>query len=94
MGLTLVGGALVKDQRWIQGGTALKSDIYISHSMYKFRAYRTRNERIEVLHERVGILFFSGTWGSVWGSPRRLQVLYLIPGPGVPRNIYRKANSR
>ena len=32
-------------------------------------------------------LFFSGMWESVWGFPRRLQVPYVIPRPGVPRHI-------
>ena len=49
--------------------------------------YRTRNERVGGFHERVGVLFFSWIWGSVWGSPRRLQVPYVIPRPGVPRHI-------
>ena len=39
------------------------------------------------LHERVGVLYFSGMWGLVWGSPRRLQVPYVIPRPDVPRHI-------
>ena len=39
-------------------------------------------------NERVGVLFFSGMWGSVWFSPRRLQVHYVIPRPGVPRHIH------
>ena len=42
----------------------------------------TRNERDGVCHERVGVLFFSGISGSVWGSPRRLQVPYVIPRLG------------
>ena len=46
------------------------------------------NERVEVCNERVGV-FFSGMLGSVWDSPRRLQVPYVIPRPGVPRHINR-----
>ena len=51
-------------------------------------SYRTRNEWVGVFHERVRVLFFSGMWGSVLGSPWRLQVPYVIPGPGVPRHMY------
>ena len=47
----------------------------------------TRNEWVGVCHDRVGIIFFSGMWGSVWGSSRRLQVPYVIPRPGVTRHI-------
>ena len=43
----------------------------------------TRDERVGVCHDRVGIIFFSGMLGSVWGSSRRLQVPYVIPRPGV-----------
>ena len=42
--------------------------------------HRTRNER-------VGIIFLSVGWGSVWGSSRRLQVFYVIPGSGVVRHM-------
>ena len=28
----------------------------------------TRNEKVAVCHNRVGIIFFCGMWGSVWGS--------------------------
>ena len=49
---------------------------------------RTRYEGVGVFHERVGVLFFNGGWGSVWGPPRRLQVPYVIPRPGVPRHMY------
>ena len=38
-------------------------------------------------NERVGIIFFSGMFWSVWGSPRRLQVPYVIPRPGVTRHM-------
>ena len=31
---------------------------------------------------------FSGMLGSVWGSSRRLQIPYVILGPGVPRHMY------
>ena len=47
----------------------------------------TPNERVGVCHDRVGIIFLSGMWGSVWGSSRRLQVSYVIPRPGVPCHI-------
>ena len=30
----------------------------------------TRNERVGVCHDRVGIIFFTGMFGSVLGSPR------------------------
>ena len=49
--------------------------------------HRTRNERVGVCHDRVGIIFLSGGWGSVWGSSRRLLVPYVIPRPGVPRHF-------
>ena len=49
--------------------------------------HRTCNERVGVFHVRVGIIFFSGRWGSVWGSSRRLQVPYAIPRPGVVRHL-------
>ena len=52
-----------------------------------FSVHGTRNERIGVCHDRVGIIFLSWGWGSVWGSSRRLQVPYVIPRPGVPRHI-------
>ena len=44
--------------------------------------YRTRNERVGVCNDRVGIIFLCGIWGTVWGSPGRLQVPYVIPRPG------------
>ena len=47
----------------------------------------TRNERVGVCPDRVGINFFIGMWEQVWGSPWRLQVPYVIPVPGVPRHI-------
>ena len=49
--------------------------------------HRTHNDRVAVCHDRVGIIFFSGMLGSVWGSSRRLQIPYVIPRPGVPRHI-------
>ena len=39
------------------------------------------------LSRHVGIIFLSGGWGSVWGSSRRLQVFYLIPGSSVVRHM-------
>ena len=55
--------------------------------------HRTRKERIGNCHDRVGIIFFRGRLGSVWGSSQRLQVPYLIPRPGVTRHIYKNKNS-
>ena len=49
--------------------------------------HRSRNERVGVCHDRVGIIFFSGMWGSVWYSSRRLQVFYVILGSGVVRHM-------
>ena len=45
-----------------------------------------RNARVSgwSLKERVGVLFFSGMCGSVWGPPRRLWGPYLISRPGLP----------
>ena len=48
----------------------------------------TRNERVGVCQDRVGIIFFSGMLESVWGSSRRLQVPYVIPRPIVTRHVY------
>ena len=48
----------------------------------------TSNERVGVCHDRVGIIFFCGMWGSVWSYPWILQVVNVIPRPGVPRHIY------
>ena len=48
----------------------------------------TRNERVGVYHKRVWVLFFSGMWVSVWGSPCRLHVPYVIPRLGVPHHMY------
>ena len=48
---------------------------------------RIRNERVEVCHNRVGIIFLSWGWGLVWGSSRRLQVFYVIPGSSVFRHM-------
>ena len=48
----------------------------------------TRNERVGVCHDSVGIIFFSGKWGSLRGSSRRLQVPYVIPRPDVTCHIY------
>ena len=36
----------------------------------------------------LGLGIFSGMWGSVWGSPQRLQVPYVIPRPSVPRHMH------
>ena len=46
----------------------------------------TRNERVGICYNRVGIIFFSGKSGSVWGSSRRLQVPYVIPRPETRRS--------
>ena len=35
--------------------------------------HRTRNERVGVCHDRVGIIFFNRMWGSVWGSSGSLR---------------------
>ena len=40
------------------------------------------------LSRHVGIILLSGGWGSVWGSSRRLQVFYVIPGSGVIVHMY------
>ena len=48
----------------------------------------TRNEGVGICHNRVGVIFFSGGWGSVWGSSRRLKVPYVITRPGVTRHMY------
>ena len=37
--------------------------------------------------ERVGVCFFSGMCGSVWGLLRTLRGPYVIPRPGVLRHI-------
>ena len=55
--------------------------------------HKTSNERAGVFHERVGVLFFSGMWGSVLGSTRRLQVPYVIPRPGVRLHMYNKLST-
>ena len=47
----------------------------------------TRNDRVRVCNERVGVLLFSGMCGSVWSPSRRLQIAYVIPRPGVIRHI-------
>ena len=53
----------------------------------RYSVQGTRNERIVVCHDRVGIIFFSGMLGSVWGSSRRLQVHYVISRPGITYHI-------
>ena len=47
----------------------------------------TRNDRVRVCNERVGVLLLSGMFGSVWSPSRRLQIAYVIPRPGVIRHI-------
>ena len=41
------------------------------------RMHGTRNEKVGICHDRVGIIFFSGGWESERGSSRRLQVPYV-----------------
>ena len=40
------------------------------------------------LSRYVGVLFLSVGWGSTWGSSRRQQVFYVIPGSRVIVHIY------
>ena len=40
------------------------------------------------LSRHVGVLFLRVGWGSVWGSSRRLQVFYVIPGSRVIVHMY------
>ena len=48
----------------------------------------TCNGRVGACHDRVGIIFFIGMLGSVWGSSRTETTgPYVIPRPGVPRHI-------
>ena len=49
---------------------------------------------VQVFNERVGVLFFSGMCGSVWGLLRRLLGLYIISRPGVPSHIYSTGSLR
>ena len=40
------------------------------------------------LSRHVGVLFLSVGWGSAWGSSRRMQVFYVIPGSRVIVHMY------
>ena len=43
------------------------------------------------LSRQSGYLFLSVGWGSAWGSSRRMQVYYVIPGSGVIVQIFRES---
>ena len=60
---------------------------------FREHPHRTRNERVGDCHDRVGIIFLSGGWGSVWGSSRRLQVFYVIPRSGVVRHMHKPSRT-
>ena len=64
-----------------------QTPIFLLRVLTGCSVHGTRNEGFGVCHDRVGIIFFGGMLGSVWGSSRRLHVPYVNPRPGVPRRI-------
>ena len=54
-------------------------------TQYGCSLHGTRNKRVGVYHDRVGIIFLSGGWGSVWGSSRP-ETTSFLHNPGVRRS--------
>ena len=72
---------------WYMTGYAVSRDLGTSKSPQKIFVHRTRNERVGVCNERVGVLFFSGMCRLMWGLVQRLRGPYVIPRPGVPPHM-------
>ena len=67
----------------------VQGDQFIYDGVRRVSGLRARNSRgSESATIGSGSSFFSGGLGSVWGSSRRLQVFYVIPGSGEVRHMF------